>query len=78
MAFLALAAPTAAIAVCASRVRLPVRVYSKDDTVWQTLCRVRTCGRMLLSLAVVLVKDGPSAAFSWVDNAWRLSFDPSL
>lgn len=75
--FVALALP-AALAMCASRVRLPVRVYSQGDTVWQMLARLRTCGRMMLNIAAVMATDGPGAAFSWVDNAWRLSFDPSL
>lgn len=59
-------------------VRLPVRLYSQDDTARQAAARLCTCGRMLLRVAEVLVKNGPGEAFSWVKNAWRLTFDPSL
>lgn len=57
---------------------LPVRLYSKDDTPRQALTRLYTCGSMTLRVARVLATDGPTAAFSWVDNARRVALDPSL
>lgn len=69
-------------ALCRSRIPvasiIPVRLYSKDDTTRQACTRLSTCGRMLLRVARVMLTDGPAAAFSWVENARRVSLDPSL
>jgi hypothetical protein len=61
-----------------SSMRLPLRLFSKEDTVPQAVARLCMCGRMLLRVARVLLAEGPGTAFSWVPNAWRVSFDSSL